>query len=147
MMLLWQPFEFGVLWVVSTPALVYALHCLFVLGALITVAATFCIDHFELFGLKQGFVKKDGKIEPPPFIVRGLYRFVRHPIMTGLLLMFWATPVMSFSHWFYAVISSAYIFYAVYKLEEKDLRAAIGEDYDAYKKSTPAILPIKFGKS
>ena len=142
MMLLWQPLA-GVVWVVPSAMAVYGLHALYVLGVLILLVASFCIDHFELFGLKQGFSKPGQKISSPPFVVRGLYALVRHPIMTGLLIMFWAAPAMSTGHLLYSVVSTVYIVVVIFKLEEKDLLKLLGKDYEEYKKKVPAFFPIK----
>ena len=67
------------------------------------VSASFAVDHFELFGLRQGLkmgnmlkILGQGKM-----VTRFHYYFVRHPLMTGLLLMFWFTPIMTMGKFIY----------------------------------------------
>ena len=139
MMALWQPIPTA-LWTLDGAAAM-AMYGAYVLGILILVGATFCIDHFELFGLKQVLAKD--RLEPS-FSVRFLYKFIRHPIALGHLIMVWAVPVMSGSHLLYTVLASFYVLLVTFKYEEKDLLEAIGPDYVEYKKTTPALLPVKF---
>ena len=55
------------------------------------------MDHFDLFGLRQGL--KMGNLLKIPgsddFVTLFHYKLVRHPIMTGFFIMFWSTPVMT----------------------------------------------------
>lgn len=144
MMLVWQPIK-GMLW--EIPGVVEGMvYGLFLVGVLVLVVATFCIDHFDLFGLKQAFTDPQKKTAPPAFVKRWLYSIVRHPIALGLIIITWATPAMSLGHLLYAVFSSIYIFYVTFKLEERDLLAVIGEEYRIYQKATPAIFPMRIKK-
>ncbi len=142
MIVLWQPVE-GVLWSMNG-VMAGAVIAAFALGAFIVVAATFCIDHFELFGLKQVFAKEPLK---PSFYVRFVYKMVRHPIALGHIMMVWAAPVMSISHILYAILATVYVWVVTYKYEERDLVDAIGQAYEDYKKTTPGIFPIRFKKA
>ena len=48
------------------------------------------IDHFDLFGLKEPFCNLTGReYRQRDFVTPFLYRFVRHPIQTGVLLGIW----------------------------------------------------------
>ena len=58
------------------------LLALFALGWLIVLLSTFMINHFELFGLRQVYLRMRGlEYTPLNFTTRALYGFVRHPIM------------------------------------------------------------------
>jgi protein-S-isoprenylcysteine O-methyltransferase Ste14 len=134
----WQPFG-GPVWHVVGPAAV-VLWALFALGWVLASAATFAIDHFELMGLRQagwGSVRDAG---PADLDVGGMYAVVRHPLMTGLLLAFWATPHMGASHLLFALGATGYICVGV-TFEERDLRRTFGAAYDDYAARVPALLP------
>ncbi len=111
-------------------------------GWFVVLVATFMIDHFDLFGLKQIYANlKSREITQSGFIKIGLYRMVRHPIMTGFLIAFWAAPTMTVGHLLFALVTTGYIVIAVLYLEEKDLIAELGDDYLAYRRDVPAFFP------
>lgn len=137
----WQPLTTPV-WDVSTTPVGTVMTLVFGVGWLVVLASTFMIDHFDLLGLKQIYANlKNHDAIQQGFIKFGLYRLVRHPIMTGFLIAFWATPTMSVGHLLFAVVTTGYIVIAVLHLEEKDLIAQIGDDYRAYKREVPAFIP------
>ncbi|WP_146346843.1 methanethiol S-methyltransferase [Falsiphaeobacter marinintestinus] len=139
--LFWQPLPAKV-WDVSQTMAGTALLALFWGGWLVVLASTFMIDHFDLFGLKQIYAHlRDRKATQSGFVKTGLYRLVRHPIMTGFLIAFWATPIMSVGHLLFALVTTGYIVIAVLHLEEKDLIAEIGDDYLTYRREVPAFVP------
>ena len=106
----------------------------------IVLVATFLIDHFDLFGLKQVIRFAHGKPEQsPPFLVRSLYKYIRHPLYLGFLIAFWATPVMTYGHLLFALATTGFVLIAV-RLEERDLRDAHPE-YNDYAASIPMIIP------
>ena len=115
------------------------------LGWLIMLASTFMIDHFELSGLRQAFsVLRGTELPGQSFRTPLLYKIVRHPIMLGLLLAFWATPEMTAGHLLFAVMSTAYILVGV-QFEERDLIAEFGATYERYCQRVPMLLPRIFG--
>jgi len=138
---LWQPLP-TLIWDVSTSIVGTALTAMFWVGWLTVLASTFMIDHFDLFGLKQIYANLRARhASQAGFIKVGLYRLVRHPIMTGFLIAFWAAPVMTVGHLLFAVVTTVYIVIAVLHLEEKDLIAEMGDDYLAYQRDVPAFVP------
>lgn len=139
---LWRPLP-AVIWAVEAPAGVAALWALFALGWLIVFLSTFMIGHFELFGLTQVWHNmRDRMPAPDRFRMPGFYRLVRHPIMVGFVIAFWATPVMTVGHLLFAVATTGYILIAV-QLEERDLVAHFGDTYRRYKAQTPAFIPMR----
>lgn len=143
----WQPMK-SIVWEVENNTLIVALKGIYFLGWLIVFLSSFMISHFELFGLKQIFDNlKERQAQDPKFQTNYLYKIVRHPIMLGFLIAFWATPVMSIGHLVFAIATTVYVFVAVKYLEEKDLRKSLGKEYEEYQKKVPMILPFtKRGK-
>ena len=136
----WRPMP-GIVWETSG-ALAWGLIGLSALGWLTVLVSTFLIDHFELFGLRQVVLHALGKpYEPPRFRERALYKLVRHPIMLGFLIAFWATPVMTQGHLLFALLTTGYILVGV-QLEERDLVRAHGERYLNYRRRVRGILPL-----
>jgi protein-S-isoprenylcysteine O-methyltransferase Ste14 len=141
----WQPMN-TVIWAVEgVPAIM--LTGLFYGGWLIIFLSSFMISHFELFGLTQVFYNFKDKTAPTPeFQVNFFYKIVRHPIMVGFIIAFWATPTMTVGHLLFTVVTTLYIIIAVKYLEEKDLKKAIGEDYLKYQKRVPMFVPFSKSK-
>ncbi len=97
---------------------------------------------FDLFGLRQVYLYASGRpYTPVGFKVISLYRYVRHPIMLGFLLAFWASPTMTIGHLLFAGATTAYILIAL-QLEERDLVGFHGERYQGYQRQTRMLLPI-----
>jgi protein-S-isoprenylcysteine O-methyltransferase Ste14 len=138
----WRPITTTIWHVEGWPAAI--LTAIFALGWLIGLASTHMIDHFELFGLRQVFdALRGGAARMPLFKTPLLYRLVRHPLMLGLLLAFWATPYMTAGHLLFAVLTTAYIFVGT-RLEERDLVAQFGATYERYRRRVPMLLPRLF---
>jgi protein-S-isoprenylcysteine O-methyltransferase Ste14 len=116
----WQPM-LDVVWNVENSIGQLILRGLFWIGWLIVLLSTFMINHFDLFGLRQVFLRLRGKeYTGLPFKTSALYKFVRHPIMLGFIIAFWATPAMTVGHLVFAVATTAYILLAI-QFEERDL--------------------------
>ncbi|HET9775775.1 MAG TPA: hypothetical protein VFP77_04330 [Gemmatimonadaceae bacterium] len=138
---LWRPIPNSI-WNVTNPTGVMVLWALFGLGWTIVFISTFMIGHFDLFGLKQVWLNMAGRTRSPDsFRTPAFYKIVRHPIMVGFFIAFWATPFMSAGHLLFAIATTGYIILAV-QLEERDLVAAHGEQYLNYRKQVPAFVPI-----
>ena len=137
---LWLPIP-AIIW--QTDGLAAAvLFCLQGTGWLIALGSTFMIDHFDLFGLKQGLGAMRGVASSAPtFQIRWLYRLVRHPLMVGFLIAFWAAPVMTLGHLVFAIMTTLYIFGAL-PFEERDLIVALGQPYEEYRSRVPMLVPF-----
>jgi len=137
----WRPIP-ETIWSVEDPLWAGLLRGLFWTGWGIVLLATFLIDHFRLFGLKQVWAHLRGaELEPPEFQTPSLYRYVRHPLYLGFLLAFWCTPHMSAGHLLFAGVWTGWILLAI-QLEEKDLTRFHGEAYRAYRRRVPMLLPL-----
>jgi protein-S-isoprenylcysteine O-methyltransferase Ste14 len=137
---LWQEMS-AVIWSVESPALVTALWVMFGFGWVYTLAATFAINHFDLFGLRQVYLHfRNLPRDPLNFVKRAMYRFSRHPIQTGVLIGIWFTPLMTASHLILSIGFTIYIFIGLW-FEEKDLIRDIGEPYEQYRREAGMFLP------
>jgi len=107
------------------------------------VARSVVINIHDLFGLRQVYLKfKDREYANLGFKTPWLYRYVRHPIMTGFIIAFWASPHMTVGHLLFAVVTTLYILVAL-QFEEHDLIKYFGEEYRNYKKRVSMLFPIK----
>jgi protein-S-isoprenylcysteine O-methyltransferase Ste14 len=140
MFLCWQPLG-GEVWDVKDPVWRAVLYALFAFGWLLVLVATFLINHFDLFGLRQVWLRlRDRPYQPLEFGTPGPYKLVRHPLYLGWLCAFWATPTMTGTHLLFAFMTTAYILVAI-QLEERDLVEALGDDYVQYRRKVPMIVP------
>lgn len=137
---LWQPIG-GVVWDAPEGAARMAVTTFYVLGWALLFYTTFLIDHFDLFGLRQVWrALLDKPYVAPQFHTPSLYKIVRHPLYIGWLMIFWFAPTMTISHLVFAIVTTAYILIAI-RFEERDLVTAFGDDYVAYRKQTPMLVP------
>lgn len=134
----WQPVP-AVLWRLGAPW-AGVLWAVYALGWLTAVSATFMIDHFDFLGIRQVRWRGPGPYPSPPFRERWLYAWVRHPMMLGLLIAFWATPRMTVGHLFFAAAGTGYIAVGL-RFEERDLYRQLGHAYRDYADRVPALLP------
>lgn len=131
------------IWQVDSEPARWALYALAAFGWLLVLTGTFVINHFDLFGLRQvwQYARHRGPGREAPFVTRGYYRIVRHPLMLGFLIAFWSTPQMSAGHLLFALMTTGYILIAVKFLEERDLVAQYGDTYRGYQRDVPMLVP------
>ena len=139
----WRPIAMTIWRVEGWPAA--TLTAISWIGWLTVLTSTYMIDHFELFGLRQVLdALRGAAARVPLFKTPLLYRLVRHPLMLGFLLAFWATPHMTVGHLLFAVMTTGYILVGV-RLEERDLVAQFGTSYEQYRRRVPMLMPRLFG--
>lgn len=137
----WRPMDY-VIWNVSNQIGATILWGFFFLGWLIVLLSTFLIDHFELFGLAQVYKFFSGnEFKGSSFKMPLLYDLVRHPMMLGFVIAFWATPTMTAGHLLFSVMTTGYILVALH-FEEKDLVEMHGDEYREYQKTVSMIVPL-----
>lgn len=139
---LWRPMPQPVWDATGDPLAASVLWALFAVGWLIVLLSTFMIGHANLFGLEQVWMNLVGRMRgSDEFRTPLLYGLVRHPIMLGFIIAFWATPLMTAGHLLFAVATTGYIMIAT-RLEERDLIAEFGERYHEYRHRVPAFFPL-----
>lgn len=137
----WRPIP-GVVWETRVAWSVYLLTALSALGWLLVLTATFAINHFDLFGLRQVWLAARNRPYTHLNFVEGFYyRMVRHPLMLGFIIAFWATPRMTWGHLVFSVATTGYILVAVKFMEERDLVRFHGDRYREYQHRVPMICP------
>ncbi len=137
----WQPI-LTIIWDVRNPIGSLVLQGLFWAGWALVVLSTFLINHFDLFGLRQVYVYQVGKLSgESKFKTPSLYKIVRHPLMLGFIIGFWATPRMTLGHLVFAVANTAYILIAI-QFEERDLVNIHGNAYEEYRRRVSMLLPL-----
>jgi protein-S-isoprenylcysteine O-methyltransferase Ste14 len=130
----WQPIDGNPLW--QGPRWLSAIPVLAAIGAG-WVSRHF--DQLAFLGLRQAWTAgQTGETER--LLVVGPYRYVRHPVMVGLLVLLWVHPVMTPT---LALLSGGLTLYIAVGtwLEERDLLQRFGPAYAAYRSRVPALLP------
>jgi protein-S-isoprenylcysteine O-methyltransferase Ste14 len=136
----WRPMG-GAVWEIENPVGSIALQALFWAGWGVVLLSSFIIDHFDLFGLRQVYLNARGEAYSyREFKVSTLYKYVRHPLLLGFLIAFWATPRMTVGHLMFALTTTAYILIAI-RLEERDLVRLHGTAYEDYQRRVPMLAP------
>ncbi len=137
----WRPMT-QTIWSVENPAGRAALIALFLAGWVLVEYGTFLINHLDFFGVRQVYLYLRGReYAPLEFRTPALYGIVRHPIMLGFIIAFWASPHMTAGHLFFTAASTAYIVIGI-RFEERDLARAHGQEYEEYRKRVPMLLPL-----
>lgn len=140
LMTLWQPMP-EMLWELQAPWARIVLWAVHGAGWALVVAATFQLDHWSLFGLRQAWrpqtLPRQAVLATP-----GLYGRVRHPLMSGFLLLLWTLPDFTQGHAVLATALTLYILIGI-RFEERDLRRELGPAYEAYAAQVPALVPRK----
>ena len=135
----WRPLR-TVIWEERSPFGVLSAQGLFLAGWAIVFISIVSINQSDMLGLRQVSLRE--KYTDLGFRTPFLYKFVRHPIMLGLIIAFWATPFMTLGHLLFAAVSTAYILIAI-RFEERDLRNFYGDVYEDYCRRVAMLIPKK----
>lgn len=140
----WRPIP-EIVWSAQSAAGVAFGWTVFAVGFATVLLATFLIDHFDLFGLKQVWRQFVGSAPShPKFVTPLFYRVVRHPLYLGFILAFWGGPTMTVGGLIFAAAMTSYILVAI-RFEEKDLVRMLGSQYQRYREEVPMLVPAVKG--
>jgi protein-S-isoprenylcysteine O-methyltransferase Ste14 len=127
--LFWEPLPGDPIW--HGPIWLLAIS----IGGICAVAACSArFDHAAFFGLTY-------YSGPNSLHIDGPYRYVRHPLMLGLLVAIWAQPIMPRELLMMNAGITVYIMLAI-RLEEQDLVRVYGNEYEQYRNAIPALIPF-----
>jgi protein-S-isoprenylcysteine O-methyltransferase Ste14 len=114
------------------------------LGVIGLVMALLQIDLLRFLGIKDLIAFISGRPLPlpaEPLSIRGLYRFVRHPLYLFSLLALWASPSMNMAGLGFVVGSTVY-FVLGSMFEERRMIHSFGDDYIEYRRTVPWMIPF-----
>jgi protein-S-isoprenylcysteine O-methyltransferase Ste14 len=77
---------------------------------------------------------------PPGLVVRGLYRWVRHPLYSAGLVFIWLAPLMTTNLLAFNLGATIYLIVGA-MFEERKLLREFGQDYALYRAATPMLVP------
>ena len=80
--------------------------------------------------------------EEPELVTTGPYRFVRHPIYSGLLLAILGTALASNIYWL--IVFGATTVYFVYSatVEERIMASSLPDAYESYREKSKMLIPF-----
>jgi protein-S-isoprenylcysteine O-methyltransferase Ste14 len=137
----WRPLP-TVLWHVDSSAGVIALWSINAVGWLGVPFCTFLIDHFDLFGIKPALhAFRRTTVAKTGFVTPLFYKYLRHPMMSFLILGLWVTPHMTAGHALLSAGMTIYILIGVH-FEERGLVKELGPAYVQYQAKTSKFLPV-----
>jgi len=110
-------------------------------AALVGIAAAGSYLHDVIGPPRTNKPRMKGPAEPPPLVTEGPYAWVRHPQYALLIVVFWAMPTLTADRLFFNMLWSAWLILAA-RLEECNLLTTYGDDYRAYKRRVPMLIPI-----
>ena len=136
---LWQRSQIQLL-VLHGPLLWAARSCS-MLAAVILFWSARAVRSIDLLGLGPIKAHLRGSPErPPSFVIRGPYRWVRHPLYFCVLVLIWSNPSLTADRLLFNVLWSAWIWVGT-TLEEGDLVADFGDAYREYRRKVPMLIP------
>ncbi len=140
MLFFWHPIAVPV-WSIENTYIQILIYSVFAIGSIILVYSLWIIDFFEYIGFRQiYFYLKEKEYRALEFKTPTIYKYIRHPMYLGTLIVFWTTPQMTLGHLFFALGMTLYTFIGMV-LEERDLQALYGKSYTKYMQTVGRLFP------
>lgn len=100
------------------------------------------LGEFDALGVKPALaaIRREGVSETPRFVIRGPYRWVRHPLYLFSLIIIWAGPVFTIDRIVHNLFWTIWVVIGA-TMEERDLAACFGDAYRAYQNQVPMLIP------
>jgi methanethiol S-methyltransferase len=137
----WQRSQTSLLILQGIPRLIAAGCSLLAVG--VFVLSAYSLRSFDPLGLGPIRAHVRGiEHQAGPFVVRGAYRWVRHPLYSCILVLFWANPDVTADRLLFNVLWTVWIVVGA-MFEERDLTQEFGETYTHYQKTVPMLIPWK----
>jgi len=100
------------------------------------------LGNFDGFGIRP--IKRQLRGQKPqkamPFVIRGPYRWMRHPLYFFCLLLIWSCPDLTVDRLLFNILWTAWILVGAI-FEERDLVTDFGDAYRSYQRGVPMIIP------
>jgi methanethiol S-methyltransferase len=136
---LWQASDTNVLVLEGLARSVAQLVSLVALGLFIW--STMALMTFDPLGLRPIAAHLRGRAYvASPLVIRGAYRWVRHPLYSCVIAMLWTAPNVTLDRLLFNVLWTAWIVVGSY-LEERDLCREFGDGYREYQRNVPMLVP------
>jgi protein-S-isoprenylcysteine O-methyltransferase Ste14 len=96
---------------------------------------------FDMLGLSPVRAYLSGRQEQRSvFVIRGPYRWVRHPLYFAILVLIWCCPDLTLDRLLFNVLWTGWIWFGT-RLEEADLTNEFGDAYRQYRRKVPMLIP------
>jgi methanethiol S-methyltransferase len=103
--------------------------------------STLSLLTFDPLGLGPIKAHLQGAVYPAPrFVVRGPYRWVRHPLYSCVIVMIWTWPELTSDRLLFNLMWTIWICIGAH-LEEVDLTSDFGDSYREYSRRVPMLVP------
>ncbi len=111
------------------------------LAGAVFVWSALALKGFDPLGLAPIRAHLRGRADRlPRFVVRGPYRWVRHPLYSCIILLIWSSPDLTADRLLFNLLWTAWIC-AGAVWEERDLVAEFGDSYHDYRRRVPMLVP------
>ena len=117
------------------------MRSLYVLSLFGMCWAMWALRSADIFSLDPIIKNLNNKpCSPKLFVVRGPYCLVRHPLYFFMIVLFWSYPILTTERLLFNTLWTIWVVIGTI-LEERDLVEDIGDDYRAYQKKVPMLIP------
>lgn len=116
----------------------------FVLSMLGMVWGLLALRSVDMFGLSPILKRSNAKAtQAKHLVIRGPYRWVRHPLYLFMIILFWSAPHLTMDRLLFNILWTIWVVAATV-LEERDLAADFGPAYREYQLKVPMLVPKSF---